>query len=175
MTTHRSMFVFAALLASIAGCDRQVSDGPPVIRLGDSVCDQCDMIISDDRWATATIIEGPRGPEPRLFDDFNCQVNHQVEHPELAILARWSHDHATSEWLPTEQAWFLISPGLRTPMGSKAAAFSSPTVAETAKAELDGEVMAFEIAWERLGFVGAGSPADVAEAGAAPEEHNDGP
>ncbi len=151
-----SLFVlgcFGALML-ISGCDQQTADGPPAIRLGDSVCDQCNMIISDERWATATIIEGQRGPEPRLFDDFNCQVNHENEHPEFTILARWSHDHATLEWLHTEDSHFLLSPSLRAPMGSNIAAFSSQSAAETANAEQAGEVLTFESAWKRLGFVG---------------------
>lgn len=162
-------------LGALVGCGGQSADGPPSIRLGDSVCDECNMIISDERWATATVVEGPRGPEPRMFDDFNCQVNYEVSHEDGAILARWSHSHPTRQWIPTEQAVFLMSPHLRTPMGSKTAAFGSRTEAEAAQAELTGEVMDFEIAWKRLGFTGT----CVHESDAHPEsphpEPNDGP
>jgi copper chaperone NosL len=143
------------VLASIAGCERSVAEGPPSIRLGDSVCAQCNMIISDERWATATMVEGPRGSEARLFDDFNCQVNFEVENPDATILARWSHSHTTGAWVPTEDAFFLVSQNLRTPMGSSVAAFASVDEVNRAKAEFSGDVTAFDVAWKRLGFAGA--------------------
>jgi len=141
--------VFALMLA---GCDRPSADGPPEIRLGETVCDGCNMIISDQRWATATIVEGPRGPEPRLFDDFNCQVQYEVEHPELVVLSRWSFSHATGEPVRTEDAVFLMSDTLRTPMGSGVAAFASSEQAGSAAADLEGEVLTFAETWQRLGY-----------------------
>jgi nitrous oxide reductase accessory protein NosL len=148
---------FVVALSLLSGCDNQVSGGPPTVRLGDSVCVQCNMIISDERWATATMVEGPRGPEARLFDDFNCQVNYEVENPDVPILARWSRSHATREWVRTEDAHFLISPNLRTPMASKVAAFASLSEADEANAELTGDVVSFEAAWRHLGFAGRGN------------------
>lgn len=174
----RSCLLISALLTSsmlLIGCSEQAADGPPIVRLGDSVCDQCNMIISDQRWATATVVAGPRGPEARLFDDFNCQVNYEIEHPDAEILARWSHSHATHDWIQTEGSHFLMSPNLRTPMGSKAAAFGSASDAEAAKAQLDGDVMTFKVAWSRLGFAGACCDADHSEQTDPQKESFDGP
>ncbi len=162
-------------VVSLSGCGERNDAGPPTIRLGDSVCDECNMIISDERWATATIVAGPRGSEPRLFDDFNCQVGYEVEHTNTEILARWSHDHATGEWVSTEQAFFLISGELRTPMGSMVAAFTSEPGAEAASLEWPGEVLTFEAAWKRLGFVEARIHTDGVMALPAEQEHTNGP
>jgi len=133
------------------------------------------MIISDERWATATMVEGPRGPEARLFDDFNCQVNFEVENPDATILARWSRSHATREWIRTEGAHFLISPNLRTPMASHIAAFASHAEAYRAQQELTGDVVAFDVAWKRLGFAGACCHAEGPDATGDEQEHRDGP
>ena len=159
----------------IPGCENQTAVGPPAVLLGDSVCRQCNMILSDERWATAMIVEGPRGPEPRLFDDFNCQVNYEVENPELVVLARWSHSYATRRWIHTEEAGFLLSPNLRTPMGSQVAAFASPSELENAKAELAGEAMTFDVAWNRLGFTGVGRNIEETDPEHPEQERNDGP
>ncbi len=175
MTRTIPVVSLSIALASLLGCDKQAADGPPSVRLGDSVCVQCNMIISDERWATATMVEGPRGPEARLFDDFNCQVNFEVEHPESTILARWSHDHGTREWISTESAHFLMSPSLRTPMGSQIAAYASLDEANEAETELSGDVVAFEVAWKRLGFAGGCCHAEAAETQHAEGEHPDGP
>lgn len=156
------LLAVSLLAIALPGCGGREADGPPVVRLGDSVCDQCNMIISDARWATATIVDGPRGGEPRLFDDFNCQVNYEREHTAQAVLARWSHSHATSEWISTESAQFLISPEIRSPMGSRMAAFGSASEAAAAESELAGEVVDFATAWARLG--GTETPAGAGDA-----------
>ncbi len=142
--------IAVAALFVIVGCDERSATGPPSVRLGDSVCAQCNMIISDERWATATIIEGPRGGEPRLFDDFNCQVAFESEHPDTAALARWSHSFTTSEWIQTQNAYFLMSPNLRTPMGSQVAAFATQAELDGARRELTGNEMTFDGAWRHL-------------------------
>ena len=156
------LLAVSLLAIALNGCGGREADGPPAVRLGDSVCDQCNMIISDARWATATIIDGPRGGEPRLFDDFNCQVNFEREQSAQAVLARWSHSHATSEWISTESAQFLISPEIRSPMGSRMAAFGSASEAAAAESELAGEVVDFATAWARLG--GTETPAGAGDA-----------
>ena len=158
MNRDVSILALSLVLIAVSGCSEQAADGPPTVRLDDSVCDQCNMIISDERWSTATIIEGDRGPEPRIFDDFNCQANYEGEHPDLTILARWSHSYSTREWLSTEKAVFLISPDLRSPMGSNIAAFASESEAETTKADFTGDIMTFDAAWQRLGITGEARP-----------------
>lgn len=172
----RAASVAVSLLTIVlTGCGRGAADGPPPVRLGDSVCDECNMIISDARWATATIVEGPRGGEPRLFDDFNCQVNYEQGHPEHTVLARWSHSHATSEWITTESARFLISPELRTPMGSKTAAFGAESEAAAAGSALPGEVVDFATAWMRLGHTETHTEQGEAQDTQQEKEPNGGP
>lgn len=164
-----TMLIPAAGLA-LVGCGDQSADGPPAVRLGHDVCAECNMIISDARWATATIVPGPRGPEARLFDDFNCQVNFENQHVDAEIIARWSHDYVTGAWLKTEEAHYLFSRHLRTPMGSNAAAFSARSGAEAALSLLAtqhsptpddaqaGEIVDFATAWKRLGATELNSP-----------------
>lgn len=134
--------------ACIAGCGGADPDRPPEVIIGDSVCAECNMIISDERWATATVVDGPRGPTPLLFDDFNCQVNHEARHTDLSILTRWSHSHASSAWIRTGDAVFLVSPGLRSPMGSGVAAYAGRDEADAFLDELGGDLVGFDEAWE---------------------------
>lgn len=163
---------FVSIAGALASCGQDDAQGPPTVRLGDSLCAQCNMIISNERWATATIIDGPRGGEPRLFDDFNCQVNFEAARPDLVVLARWSHDYRGSGWLRTEEARFLMSPALRTPMGSQVAAFASPAEAQVARSDLTGDLMDFKTCWARLGFAGACHESDPSNPS---EEHHHGP
>lgn len=146
----KNVVMGAALVAVVFGCGSQPVDAPPEVRYGESVCAECNMILSDERFATATVIEGARGPEPRLFDDFNCQANHERTLTE-PVLARWVHDYETNAWLAAESAFYLKSPGLNTPMASGIAAFTMKDGAERVREEVGGEVSAFAELWPERG------------------------
>lgn len=129
------------------GCGSEPANEPPEVRYGEAVCDQCGMILSDERFATATIVEGERGPEPRLFDDFNCQINHEKDETEAVVITRWVHDHDTRAWLPAASAHYARSSKIRTPMASGIAAFADRNDAVRVAREADGEVLAFGDLW----------------------------
>jgi copper chaperone NosL len=136
-----------SLAIMLGGCGSESDDGPPDIRYGDAVCAECGMIVSDERFATAIVINGDRGFEPLVFDDFNCQLTHETKHPELDIVARWSHDYQSFEWLPMRDAWFIKSEALRTPMASHIATFSSEQAAREFSGPIDGAVSEFDEIW----------------------------
>jgi nitrous oxide reductase accessory protein NosL len=142
-----SVSIVAAAL-SLTACSRD-DDGPPTIRLGDSPCTYCNMIISDERFATATVIESDRGPEPLLFDDFICQLDYEKAHPDLTIVTRWSHDYNTREWFPAADAFFVRSEKILAPMASHLAAFESKEDADKFAKEVEGETVGFESVWQR--------------------------
>lgn len=128
----------------LASCSDQPHPGPPTVHLGDSLCEHCGMIISDERFVSATVVQGPRGSEARLFDDFNCQIEYELSHADLTVKNRWARDHDTVEWIRASDATFLSSPRLRTPMASKVAAFASASAARNAQEELDGTLLQFD-------------------------------
>ncbi len=142
-------FGFGCLLVvfGLPGCGGGGQGGPPSVRYGDSVCAECGMIISDERFATSTVIAGARGDEPLLFDDFNCQMIFEAKHDELVIVDRWCHDHATREWLAMGDAWFVKSDQLRTPMASHIAAFATQGQAEAFAESVAGDSMDFDTLW----------------------------
>ncbi|MFG0274418.1 MAG: nitrous oxide reductase accessory protein NosL [Phycisphaerales bacterium] len=131
-------------LALPAGCDETDPAGPPEVVYGSSVCDFCNMIISDERFATATIVVDDRDrPAARLFDDFNCQADGEAGLAPDAILARWVHDHATRAWIRADEAHFVRAASLRTPMASRVAAFADAGAADAAASEWGGETLSF--------------------------------
>lgn len=139
----------ASIGAALGGCGGQDSSGPPEIQYGVSVCADCNMIISDERFASAAIVRGERGAEALLFDDIGDQIRYERERPELEIIARWTHDYATRAWIRAEDATFVHSPDLPTPMASGLAAFEERDAANRLLEEVGGETLTFEELWAR--------------------------
>lgn len=128
----------------LAGCGETDPDAPPEILLGDSVCIECGMIVSDERFGTATIIEGDRGSQVLVFDDFNCQRNYERSHPELGVITRWSRDYQSLAWFHTENGYLVQSAAIRTPMASNVAAFVTREDAEAFATSTTGEVIRYD-------------------------------
>lgn len=131
--------------AHVAGCRAEAELGPPEIRFGESVCALCDMIISDERFAAAILVDGPRGPEPRLFDDIGDLIAYEKGNPGTSVLARYVHDLGTLRWIEAGGATFLRSETLHTPMVSGIAAFADRADAERQRAEAAGEILTFDL------------------------------
>lgn len=144
-----SLFITAlvSLCATMPGCGEEAEDGPPKIMLGESACYECGMIISDERFATATVIDGTRGIQPILFDDFNCQINFEHKYPETEIVTRWSHDYPGLMWSATGTGWFVRAPTIRSPMASNMAFFRERKDAEAMAQSVSGQVLDFDSAW----------------------------
>ena len=131
-------------MSVLPGCGSEGNDGPPEILYGDSICAECGMILSDERFAVATLIDGDRGIEPLVFDDFNCQMIYEGKHPDLTIVDRWSHDYNGKQWMHMADAWFVQSDELHTPMASHIASFASKDEAQRFADGIAGRVMGLD-------------------------------
>lgn len=115
------------VIAGMAACRQSVNtEEPPGIIIGQDVCDQCGMLIGDDRFAAAYwTAEG----EARRFDDIGgmlaCYHNHGED-----VARFWVHDFDTGEWLPADLATFIIDPEQQTPMGYGIIAFTDAEQAQ---------------------------------------------
>lgn len=117
-----SRMVFAALLAAgLAGCVRE----PRTLVWQKHACDFCKMTLMDERFGA--LLETDKGKIHR-FDDISCLL--QYEHESLPALHEvpvklvvdYSHPGTL---IPAEDAFYLKSAELVTPMDSKVAAFGS--------------------------------------------------
>lgn len=105
--------VVVALLAAACGGGPSL-DEPPEIRYGQDVCDNCNMIISEERFAAAYwTADG----EARRFDDLGEMLAYMADNPE-PIASTWVHDLNSAEWLRAEDAYYVLESGIHTPMGS---------------------------------------------------------
>ncbi|MFN8454052.1 MAG: nitrous oxide reductase accessory protein NosL [Anaerolineae bacterium] len=112
---------------------------PPAIHYGEDVCEFCNMIISEERYASGYITSDG---QQHIFDDigdmFQAQIanNHQV-------IAFFVHNYDNNQWIRAEKATFVQSQGVRTPMASGIVAFESPDKAKTFADEMKGHIMNF--------------------------------
>jgi copper chaperone NosL len=112
------------------------SDGPPRILVDHTACSHCGMLISEPIYAAA--YQSP-GAAPRVFDDLGC-LRHAAreEHADLRV---WVHDAATGEWMDGNQAIFVSSPAIPTPMAGGLLAYRHADDAERASAKYKGRIV----------------------------------
>ncbi len=110
------VFVLIILVGAAAGgCGGgQSLDEPPTILYGQDVCSNCNMIISEENYASAYwTVDG----EARRFDDMGEMLEY-IHHHQEERASTWVHDMNTAEWLRAEEAWIVMNAGMMTPMGT---------------------------------------------------------
>lgn len=137
-----ALLIAVAMLIGATACSSRASGAPipPDLHLGEDVCEFCNMIISEERFAAGYLTAD--GDEV-IFDDIGDMVQHHLEQ-QAAVEAFFVHDHDDHTWIRAETATYVHSPELVTPMLSGLAAFSTEQEAKQFAAEADGETLTFE-------------------------------
>ena len=136
----RSWLVMFLLLAGVvlAACGtKSKGPQPPEILYEQDVCDSCGMIISEARFASATVLTDG---EARKFDDIAEMLVYHMEHPTEQVQAWFVHDYEGEHWVRAETAYFVKSEEIISPMGGSIVAFEDQSKAEEFAAEFHGEV-----------------------------------
>ena len=140
MTRPLLAVLTALLVLAAAACGSGSSEAkPPEIRYGQDICDQCGMLISDERFAAAYVTAAG---EARRFDDIGDLLAYDAEHSE-DVAAYWVHDYDTADWLGAEDASFLSTPGVTTPIASGLVALDERSLADELAESDGGDVMAW--------------------------------
>lgn len=140
----RTICLGLVVLVAAVGCTSRDVTQPPVVHYGEDLCEHCNMIVSDERFAAALVLEAQRGRyRDLLFDDVGCLVDYLADHPDEPVAATWVRDYGEDGWLPAEQASYLWSEQLHTPMLSGLAAMSSPQQVAAAAADYPGKLLDF--------------------------------
>lgn len=114
-----TVFTIVLSALSLAGCAKETPIAPPAVRYGVDACTKCGMIISDERYAAAMIVDAADGSRHvNAYDDIACLLHHEKELTGQTIRARYVHDVTSKQWLNAEQAFFARSAKVQTPMGS---------------------------------------------------------
>jgi copper chaperone NosL len=133
---HCSLFILLAACSTGSG-----EPQPPEIHYGEDVCDACGMLISDAKFAAATVEEDGTAHK---FDDIGDLVSHYAAHPGTKVKAYFVHDYPSEKWLRAENAYFVKSEQIHTPMAHGIAAYADRVTAEAAAQKYGVQVMTFD-------------------------------
>lgn len=149
--------ILLGLAGSGLGCSSEPDSGPPKISYGRDTCDFCHMIISEARYAAA--YRDGKG-NPYIFDDIEDLVLHAEQEGHSQEMVAWVHDYNTEEWVEVDDAWFVYSPEIPTPMAGGMIAFKTEADARDFAPSVDGEVMQWDQVLDHVAQGGDGTSMD---------------
>lgn len=117
---------------------------PGAFTWGSDACEHCHMTLADPRFAAQLVTTRHR---VHRFDDPGCLANFllQEQVPADLVHSLWVNDFLAPErLLRVEDAVFLRSDRLRTPMDSRIAALVPGPPADSLRAALAGELLTWE-------------------------------
>lgn len=131
----RWLVALAAVAASACA-----QPGPGAIRYDVDGCDHCRMTIADPAFAAQLVT---RTGVVFRFDDPSCLVAF-IAARRIApadVHSVWANDHAHPDRLVrAEEAFFVVSDGIRAPMNGGTAAFATSSDAHALRASVGGEL-----------------------------------
>ena len=124
---------------------------------GKDNCFFCKMGIVDPKYGGEVITKKSKVYK---FDDLICMVRFlqsgTLKEKEIAKKVIINFDHGSSvgekenDFLDVNKATFWVSPELRSPMGSNAAAFASQQAAEKARTGKEGQLMNWDEIYKKI-------------------------
>jgi copper chaperone NosL len=144
----RLLWAGAISVMLFAGCQQgSATPAPPEIRYGQDVCADCNMIISDPRFASGYAYEIDKGRFKSLaFDDMGDLVSNLKSNPDRKVAGYWAHDFESEEWIDATTAWYVVSSQIKSPMGHGVAAYATREAAQVKANALGAEVLD----WNRM-------------------------
>ena len=118
---YASLFLLASI--TIRCAQNNATAQPPKIIYGEDMCEECKMIINEQRFASAIVTQ----KNTYRFDDIGCMFVFISKHPEIKPLKVWVNDFKSEEWIDGQNAVFVASKNVMTPMGYGILAFNDAT------------------------------------------------
>lgn len=134
---HKEAAFASVMLLTLSSC----SAGPEKIAIGKDACEECRMTIMDPKFGGEVITK--KGKVFK-FDDAHCLVQFyksgKVQEADVAQTVFLDHQNG-EQFLDVKKAQFVVSPSLKSPMNSNAAAFADKAAADSKAAEVAGKVL----------------------------------
>ena len=134
--TFKITTLVAMLLIVLAGCEPE----PQPIQFGSDQGDYCRMMITEPQFASQILNKQGRAFK---FDSIECMAAYALTAEDSENFhSQWVPDFTNPvEWLRAEDAFFLHSETLRSPMGLYLSAYPDRETAEEFRQEYRGEIV----------------------------------
>ncbi|MDR0793324.1 MAG: nitrous oxide reductase accessory protein NosL [Chitinophagaceae bacterium] len=142
MTKPTLAFITLFFATLISGCQ----SGPEAIVIGKDVCAYCKMTVSDVRFGGEIVTSKGKCYK---FDDAKCLLNFMKEsgNTNLSVKNIYFVNFVPEHTLiKKEEAFFIKTDSLKTPMGGNIAVFSSKEKMDEVRKEFDAK----ELTWDKL-------------------------
>jgi copper chaperone NosL len=114
----------------------------PVAIAAEDICSFCRMAISEKQYASELVT---RDGDALKFDDIGCMVNYLGEKKQKEeIAAMFVTDFESRAWIRAEDAHYVKTEKLKTPMGGGVIAFKDDSAARKYAATVEGSIARFE-------------------------------
>lgn len=117
---------------------------PKPIDYGKDACSHCKMIITDPKFGAELVTTKGK---IFIFDDLNCywdfRAQQQIDEAQIAHSVVFLFNKPKA-YVEASEACFLYADGIRSPMGSRIAAFSDQASCEKQNKKFKGQVMNWE-------------------------------
>lgn len=139
---QRLWLLCSILVVLMVACARgETTATPPTIRYGEDLCAECNMIISDPRYAAGYAHEVSTGRyENVVFDDIGDLLSYTTKHPEDHVVAWYAHDYTNEEWIDATTAYYVVSDAILSPMGHGITAHTTKAAAEAMAQSKQGQL-----------------------------------
>ncbi len=138
----RKAVIISVLLAlTLGACGTTAANGPPEIDYGRDICEQCGMSIDDERFAAGYRLSD--GTE-RIFDDVGGLLVFGKDSAELDDAEVWVHDYASEMWVRSEDAYFVQTNEVTSPMGFSILCFSDEDRAASFAVKAGDDVLTWD-------------------------------
>src|SRR6266496_3845482 len=143
-TLRRRVLLWAWCLiigvTALANCQKQAI--APVALAPEDMCSYCKMAISEKQYAAELIdSEG----QAFKFDDIGCMANFIKNKKDPAkTIARFVMDFNERQWIKAEDAYYLRSSELSTPMNGGLIALKTEAKAQEAATKFHGKLLPFK-------------------------------
>lgn len=137
---NKLLIALATMLIAVSAC----SNKPHEIHYGSDECAHCQMVIMDEEFATQIVTKTGKAFK---FDSIECLAAY-IKDQETSVSDQtlWVHDFSTSEWLNANEAIFVKSEVIKSPMGMGLLALNSNEAAKNHITQYPGKI----VGWDEL-------------------------
>jgi copper chaperone NosL len=129
--------LLACFMIALCSCQSTAELKPTDITSSDT-CTFCKMPIEQVQYAAEFIT---KDGFTRKFDDIGCMVKHAEKVKKTSIAAFYVMDYANKQWVKGEEAQFVQSEKIQTPMNSGLIAFKDKNTADSVASQYGGKVV----------------------------------